>query len=209
MSHAQLWMVRHGEVAPEWAGRIYGDLDVPLSARGEAQSRAVAAALADVPFAAVVSSGLSRAEYAAAALRAGRGLARRDDRRLAEIFRGEWAGRSWAEVAALDPPLAAHLRASGGAGQAPGGETLHQVRERVLAALDELARAHSGSHVAIVAHRWVLAVAMSRAIDLPLERCGVLELTHAALVRLWWPAAGESSGGGGPKLVGFAADLVP
>ena len=209
MSHAQLWMIRHGEVAPEWSERIYGDLDVPLSPRGEAQSREVAAALRDVPFAAVVSSGLARAEYAAAALRDGRGLERRDDRRLAEIFRGAWAGRSWAEVAQLDPERAAHLRSTGGAGQAPGGETLDQVCARVLAALDELARLHAGAHVAIVAHRWVLAVAMSRAIDLPLERCGVLELTHAALVRLSWPAVGESNGGGRPKLVGFAADLVP
>ena len=44
-SWTRLFLVRHGAVERAWRGRIYGDLDVPLSAAGEAQARRIAAIL--------------------------------------------------------------------------------------------------------------------------------------------------------------------
>src|SRR5947209_4507000 len=68
-SGASVWLVRHGDVEDEWQARAYGNLDVPLSGEGHAQTRALCSAFAGLPLARVSSSPLSRA------LALGRGLA--------------------------------------------------------------------------------------------------------------------------------------
>lgn len=211
MSHTELRLIRHGEVAREWQGRIYGDLDVPLSPRGQAQSRAVAESLSGLDLGAVVSSGLERAAYAARILAAPRGLAVETDPRLKEIYRGEWAGLTFEEASLRHPEAFRAWRHSGGATVAPGGESLAEVSSRVLASLDELAAelwsTPSRSGV-IVAHKWVLAVAAAAALELPLEACGELKLEYSTVVHLRWPAKGPVGravggldGGAVPELV--------
>ncbi|HVS19563.1 MAG TPA: histidine phosphatase family protein, partial [Planctomycetota bacterium] len=41
-----IWLFRHGEVHEDWQGKAYGGADVPLSAAGERDTRAVAEAFA-------------------------------------------------------------------------------------------------------------------------------------------------------------------
>jgi len=51
----------------------------------------------------------------------------------------------------------------------PGGESATQFRDRVVAALDRLARAHPGASIAVVTHGGVLGVVYRCAKDIPFE----------------------------------------
>ena len=183
-------ILRHAEVAEAWQGRIYGALDVPLSERGEAQSRRAARALDGVPFRAVVSSGLIRTEHTAALLRAGSAVAdreRRDEARLKEIDRGRWAGWERERVEAEQPGAWDRFWESEGLWIPPGGETLEHVQERVSAALDDLAASFSGSILAVVAHKWVLRAASCAALGWPMDASPRIRAPHTAMAVVRWP----------------------
>lgn len=186
---ARIHMIRHGEVEPPWATRLYGALDVPLSERGREQSREVAGRFRQLTLASVVSSGLERAEFAAALLRADRDLERRDDARLAERSRGAWAGLARDEVNRAQPGAWEELRRSEGILTPPGGETLEEVQARVLPALAELARAHAGQSLVVVAHLWVTRVALCHTLGMPLEHCARLAIGHCQVATIDWPSS--------------------
>src|SRR6266481_4699573 len=65
MEASRLCLVRHGETAWNAEGRVQGQLDVPLSATGLAQARALAGVLGKEDFAAIYSSDLGRARQTA------------------------------------------------------------------------------------------------------------------------------------------------
>lgn len=208
----RFFLIRHGEVDRAWQGRIYGCLDVPLSPRGEAEARRTVACLADELLGAVVSSGLARAEQAAALLRGTRGLERRDDPDLREIDRGEWAGVSIEELEREQPGAWASWHSAPGSTRPPAGESLADLAARVTPRLDHWAQTFAGERVAIVTHSWVIRVAVCGALALPVDLAVRLDLDTGALVVLDWPAAGTLAVGEGtvrPTLAGFAMDRPP
>ena len=213
----RLYLVRHGEVAAEWRQRVYGDLDVPLSTAGEEEARAVARLFAGQALAEVVSSGLARAEFTAARIRAGARaaadggvLSRRDDERLRELGRGEWAGLEVLELARRFPEAWRRFEASGWTEAPPGGETLAELATRVLPALDEVAT-RARAPVAIVAHKWVLRVAICEALGCPLERCANIEVATSGLLAFDWPRerALSTRPTQGPQLLGLGLARLP
>ena len=60
MTAGELWLVRHGETEWTATGRHTSHTDVPLTATGREQATSVGGVLAGRPFAAVLSSPLSR-----------------------------------------------------------------------------------------------------------------------------------------------------
>lgn len=201
----RLYLLRHGEVAEAWRGRIYGDLDVPLSPDGEEQSRQAARRLASVPLDAVVSSGLARTEHLAACLRESRDLPPRIDARLREIDRGAWRGLLPEEVdrehehgwsAWMEDP--AGLRP-------PGGESLADLAARVRSAIGELLHEFPGGNVAIATHSWVVRCYACEALDAPLRCATRLVLPTGGLVVV--DASHDPHLR--PTLAGFAVEELP
>lgn len=199
----RLYVVRHGEVETHWQDRIYGRLDVPLSARGLAQCELIAAALAPVALDAVVSSGLQRAEAAAARVRATRpALARRDEPAFLELDRGPWAGRSKAELRVSDPAGLARWERSRGVLGPPGSESLQALAARAVPGFAALAAEFAGGAVVVVAHLWVTRAAVCAALGLDLDRAAQIALPPGGFVVLDWP-----SDGAGPELVALGPGL--
>jgi 2,3-bisphosphoglycerate-dependent phosphoglycerate mutase len=135
-----LWLVRHG--ATEWnlAGRLVGWSDVGLSLAGRRQARRLRPFLDRIGSALVWSSDLRRATQTAHLA----GLDPAVDRRLREMKFGELEGRTWTE---LDQSAREGiLRVEGF--RAPGGESFDDLRDRVMAFVDDLA---DGRHI-IVSH---------------------------------------------------------
>ena len=96
---ATVLFVRHGLTeltGPVLAGHTPG---VHLDERGRAQAAAVAARLAPVPLAAVVTSPLERCVQTADAVLSGRTLAASVEPRLAEVRYGDWTGKPLKELA--------------------------------------------------------------------------------------------------------------
>lgn len=191
----RLLLVRHGEVEARWRGTIYGRLDVPLSERGLEQSQLVADALREESLDAVVSSGLQRAEAAAALLRKGRPeLSRVDDPRLTELDRGAWAGRRIVDLEREAPEAMERWRATRGAIGVPGGEDPADLAARTRPAFDDLAARFQGGAVAVVAHLWVVRSALVACLGLPMSRSSQVGLPPGGICELDWPASGVRAG---------------
>ena len=129
--------VRHGLTAmtgPVLAGHTPG---VHLDERGRAQAEAVAARLAPVPLAAVVTSPLERCVETADAVLAGRELTASVEPRLAEVRYGDWTGKPLKELA--KQPLWRVVQAHPSAAVFPGadGEALAGAQSRAVAAVRE------------------------------------------------------------------------
>jgi probable phosphomutase (TIGR03848 family) len=129
--------VRHGLTAmtgPVLAGHTPG---VHLDERGLAQAQAVAARLAPVPLAAVVTSPLDRCLETADAVLSGRELTASVEPRLAEVRYGDWTGKPLKELA--KQPLWRVVQAHPSAAVFPGaeGEALAGAQARAVSAVRE------------------------------------------------------------------------
>lgn len=152
MAAQHLFLIRHGESAWNAEQRLQGQADAPLSDAGRDEARALAASLAVLPPARVVTSDLERARETAELAGFGGG---EPDPRWRERGLGAWEGMLEADV----PP--AELAAFRRAGQVPpGGEAWDAFQARVAGAVEELAArggswlvfTHGGCVRAAVAH---------------------------------------------------------
>ncbi len=110
MNDSILYLLRHGETEFNVAGRLQGQQDSPLTARGRAQARGHGALLktliAEPAAWRVVASPLGRTMDTARLACAALGLpetAIETDPRLKEIAYGEWEGQTYAEIEAYYP----------------------------------------------------------------------------------------------------------
>lgn len=131
-------LVRHGLThltGPVLAGWTPG---LHLDERGQAQAAAVAARLAELPLAGIVSSPLDRCLDTAAAIAAGRDLTVEVDERLGECRYGDWTGRPLKEL--VKEPLWKVVQQHPSAAVFPGpeGEALADTQRRAVSAVREL-----------------------------------------------------------------------
>lgn len=139
----RLVLVRHGATAWSERGRLTGWTDIPLNSRGRDQARQLRWRLGK-PFDSVWSSDLRRAAETA---RLAVGEAR-FDRRLRELDFGSIEGATWASL-----PEGIRTQLLGFDGfRAPGGESVADLRSRVLGFVDELG---PGTHL-LVTHGGVI-----------------------------------------------------
>ena len=156
-------LVRHGTTS--WTGRRYcGRSDPPLDPAGRVAVRALAASLAPTlpRDLLIVTSPARRARETAAAVADAAGVAGIEaDERWHEADFGIAEGRTFDELDALDPHLAAALARGVVDIDWPGGETASEVAARVAGAwADLLARARPAvvvSHAGALRHAVALA----------------------------------------------------
>ncbi len=172
---AEIVLIRHGET--EWSanGRHTSTTDLPLTARGEDQARALAPVLADRKFTAVLSSPRTRALRTATL--AGLDVTAVDDD-LVEWDYGRYEGRTTADIHTEDPDW--NLWTDG----APGGETPARVAIRLDRILERARELLCDGDVALVAHGHALRVAGARWIGLSASGGGLLRLDTGTLSAL-------------------------
>lgn len=155
-----LVLLRHGQTTWNAVHRIQGQVDSPLSERGEAQAAAVAPVVAALRPVALWSSDLRRAAGTAAYVGRASGLGVRLDARLREFGLGEREGVTHEEYAAGWPEEYEHF-VTGRWSAVPGAEGLDAVRARLEACLGELADSLAPGELAVaVAHGAALRVAV-------------------------------------------------
>lgn len=169
---AQLLLIRHGQTEWNVEGRYTGQSDIPLNERGHAEAADVANKLKDQSLDAIYSSDLERAYNTARYIAQACELDIATDSRLREINQGVWEGMLFPDIKAqfqaeLNKRAADPLNVG-----APGGETVGEVRARVLAALKEILSKHPGpdQRVAIVAHGFIIAVIRVYFENIPAEK---------------------------------------
>ncbi len=152
-SATRLILVRHGETELTAQRRYSGRGDAPLSARGQAQSRATASRVAGLgPIAGVVTSPLQRCVDLAEriAVEAG-GVPLQVEPDLVECDFGEWEGLTFADVRKRWPDqLDAWLGSPSTA--PPGGESFDAVDTRVVGVVGGLLAAFEAQRIVVVSH---------------------------------------------------------
>jgi probable phosphomutase (TIGR03848 family) len=135
-----LLLLRHGRTTANASGVLAGwTPGVALDEVGRGQADAVAARLAPVPIAAVVSSPLDRCQETAAALvgRGRDGLKVETDDRIGECRYGDWTGRPLKELAKDPLWKVVQQHPSAAVFPGPAGEGLAQTQARAVAAIRE------------------------------------------------------------------------
>ena len=141
----KLILARHGETAWNAEGRYQGQEDIPLSATGEAQARALGERLREVRIDRAVASPLSRALRTAQLALGDRASLLHTDAGFMEIAHGEWEGLLAAEIRARDPERLRAWRESPHEVLMPQGESLQHVLDLQLEkAIEPIAVATDG-----------------------------------------------------------------
>jgi broad specificity phosphatase PhoE len=177
-------LARHGETDDNREPiRIQGSRDTPLNDVGRRQAAELAERVAGEGVRSLYSSQLSRARETAAVVGRRLDLQPTIDDRFAEGDRGDLEGRYWNDVARDDPELYAAWRAAGDGFRFPGGESLREQSDRVLAALDDV-RATGRLPALVVCHGGTIRVALCARDPRGLAAFHDFEVPNGALVRL-------------------------
>jgi glucosyl-3-phosphoglycerate phosphatase len=176
-----LVLLRHGRTAWNAAGRVQGQLDVPLDEVGRAQAASAASALAALGPVALWSSDLARARETTSYVADATGLPPYFEPRLREFSFGEREGLTHDEYRDEAPGEYAAFR-RGDYDVIPTAERISDVRTRMTAALaDLLATIEPGQTALAVSHGAAIRVATAALLDWPdqqfhtlrgLDNCG-------------------------------------
>jgi 2,3-bisphosphoglycerate-dependent phosphoglycerate mutase/probable phosphoglycerate mutase len=165
-----VWLVRHTETDWNRSGRYQSHSNRPLTRRGVAQLRAVAASFRTARVGMVVSTGLVRTDRLAVAIAGQHEHARHvRDKRWTEVNHGRWEGLTYAEVGERFGESATERFRDSCRSRAHGGETLEELADRVWRAWQELPRTEEGGCV-VVAHATPIQALLCRILQIPLER---------------------------------------
>ncbi len=175
-------LARHGQTAYNIEGRFQGHLPVPLDATGRAQAAALAEVVAGVEIVSMWCSPLQRARETATIVGRRIGLEASIDARFAETDTGDWTGRSFAEISALDPDGFGRFLRSDPSFGFPGGESFAQQSQRIVAALADLRARPLALPALVVCHRGTIRLAL--AAEHGDDAGGEREIPNAALVAL-------------------------
>lgn len=183
-----LWLIRHGETDWNVAGRLQGQLEVPLNARGRRQAELLAARLgrehAAAPFSALFTSDLGRARETAEATATVLGLPAIPREELRERHFGVMSELTLPEIEAQHPELFARLRVRDAEFVPTGGESLAQTYARTMRVLSAIASEWPGAQVIVVSHGGVIDSAWRAAMGVTLSVKREHELFNASINRV-------------------------
>jgi alpha-ribazole phosphatase len=164
-----LYLLRHAETDFSRQDRFCGHIDAPLTEIGRQMAACFADAYGRLPWRAVYTSTRARTVGTAEPLATRAAAVSRRDPALDEIYYGHWQGRTKAEIAASDPERYRRWLRDPTVG-APGGESVFDVRARVLGAVDQIRRRYDDGNVLVVSHKTTLRVLVCSLLDIDLAR---------------------------------------
>lgn len=187
-AHFDVHLVRHGQSTWNAARRIQGQtLDVPLTALGESQAEQVASRLATCGARTVCTSDLRRSLQTALPIAGVLGVAVTVDPDLRERclgrFEGQQSEQAWAAADAAwgDPRW-----------RPPGGESIHDVCERIGRFLRRLHARANGSPVVVVTHGDTAGIALGLLRGFPADALPWTALANGEVVTV---TASSAAGG--------------
>ncbi len=159
----RFFVARHGQAMSNKEGYLSSWPEphdgVHLTPEGEAQVRAAAGKLKEEKLELIFASDLKRTRQTAELIAEITGAELKFDERLREVGTGVFNGKPEKDYNAFFPSLEAKLTTA-----PEGGETLEDVRARMVQAVLDLDRAHQGRTILIVSHGdplWVLETALT------------------------------------------------
>lgn len=181
----QVLFIRHGKTDFP-LDRIYCDdrEDPPLSAEGERQVAATAKLLSSFDLAAVYTSPTHRTSATAQAIAAGRALTPVPISALRERHFGTWEGLYFHEIERDFPEAYGRWKRDHAGFRPEGGESVHDLLDRLNSWMREIISQYAGHRVAIVSHVGPIRAAVAVAIGLPVEHYRRLNIDCASVTQV-------------------------
>ncbi|MGI5425845.1 histidine phosphatase family protein [Streptomyces sp. CA-179760] len=195
MTTTTLLLARHGQTVWHAENRYAGVSDIDLTDTGRAQAEALGRWAAAHPVDAIWTSPLSRAVATAEPACRALGLTPEVEPALRECDFGVVEGRTLAEFEAEDPEWVAAYRADPVAHSFPGAEDPLAAAARATRALRDIAAAHPGGRVLVVAHNTLLRLVLCTLLSVPPReyRRVLPRLRNAALSELRMNSDGSAA----------------
>ena len=166
----KILLIRHGQSVSNVKGVFTGHLNLELTELGHQQAQLTAEfILENYKVDKVYASDLCRAADTGRAVAQPLGLPVCTDTRLREVYAGIWEGRSFDELTANFPSYAI-FRGDIGACQTDGGESIAQLNQRVLEAVEEIASDNEGKTIVIATHATPIRAIMTHCKGLSLTK---------------------------------------
>jgi len=165
-----IYLVRHAEAEGNIMRVFHGQHDSDITPGGAAQLKLLERRFENVHLDAIYSSDLKRARKTAEAVRGVRDMKIRLDSRLREIKGGLWEGVGWDELVERFPESYYTWEQEPWRHQMPLGESMAQVRERMAAAISDIAGQNDGRTICIATHGTAMKAFMTYALGWELER---------------------------------------
>ncbi|MGQ7792338.1 histidine phosphatase family protein [Faunimonas sp. B44] len=169
----------HGEIGRVLSGRAAG---IALAEDGIAQARRLADRLKRDSIAVVLTSPIQRAAETAAILGDALCLPPKPVEAFTEIDFGAWTGRSFESL--KDDPECRLWNEARSRARPPGGESIQEVQDRAVSALESMRRAYAGLAVVVVSHADVIRAALAHYLGLPLDNLLRFEISPASVSAL-------------------------
>jgi phosphoserine phosphatase len=163
-------LVRHGHVEGIHPPRFRGREDLPLTARGNAEARAVARRIVSKwQPEKIYTSPLSRCIATSEAIAIACGIEAQSIEQLNDINYGTWQMKSHEEMATAEPTLCATWFAAPHLMRFPGGDSLQELVSRSADALRLVLERHRDGAVVLVSHDSINRALLLQLADLPLS----------------------------------------
>ena len=179
----RFFFVRHGETDNNLEGRAQGLIDTDLNVTGRDQAEKVPYFFDSQNIDAIYSSPSVRATSTAAPLSAQKNVPISVDNRLVEMDQGDYDGLSRREMRSIIPSewLAIWRGQDPTDLRIPNGETLGEVRDRMVETCDELAIRHKGQSIVIFSHNLAIKAFLCHALGISLSNFRTIDLANCSL----------------------------
>ncbi|MFT5888089.1 MAG: broad specificity phosphatase PhoE [Zhongshania sp.] len=163
-STGRICFIRHGQTYANINKVWHGQTDTELTAEGYLQAQKLAAYFANYLMPDVIyTSPLQRARITAEAIGRKFNLPVEQDSRLMEFHLGDWEGIGFVELGATDDIY--HQLVHNPDFTPPNGESQNIVKQRMIAAIEEITAKHPEDNVLIVAHGVSIGIALAHYLD--------------------------------------------
>lgn len=162
-------IVRHGESTGNQNNEFHGQTNSDITEKGVLQARETGEFLKDVHFDAVYSSDIRRAMSTARNVLGDRKLEIVPCKELREIYAGKWELMKFTDIAEEYPEEYKLWKEDIANCRCPGGESVRELRDRIKAAFDGIAKENNGKRILVTTHATPIRVMYSIWKGLPLE----------------------------------------
>lgn len=148
----KIFLIRHAEAEGNLFRVAHGQYNSTITPQGYRQLHFLRERFQGVQLDAVYGSDLLRAHTTASALYVPRDLPFRPMPLLREVCLGAWEQQSWGAIVRMDPQMYVDFNKRPDLWHVQGAETFPQVRDRLLAAIRQIAAENPGGTVAATSH---------------------------------------------------------
>ncbi len=181
MESTRLYLIRHGQVVNHHEFRYNGHHDVDITDKGLLQMKRLGGLLKEKSIKALYSSDLTRTMKGAGIIGRALGLLPQSLAPFRELHLGRWEGLTREEAIERYPEDEGFSFQNLATDKIEGGETLHDLSERVLPELARLIDKHRGDAICLVAHGGVNRVILCNVMGIKLDRFFSIEQDYGCL----------------------------